>query len=301
MQIRQINWYQLLSAAARKWSADNCLRLGASLSYYTLFSIFPLILVILAVAQLVLRDVTSARDALLDALATVTGGFRDEFIAVLTAVEQSRATSGIVGAVALLLGASWVFGELLSAFNIIWGVEAPAGGGPGAWVRMTFFSFGLVFAGAFLLLVSMVVTAVLTAIGIWMSALPGGALLWTIMHLVIQLVVLTLLFAALLKYLPQTRVAWGDVWIGAVLTAVLWALLQLIIAAYITWSNYGSYGAVGAVLALVAWVYLSSQILFLGAELTAVFARSYGSRKGEPAPAPPAPPSDRAPLPGQGT
>jgi membrane protein len=286
-RLRHINWIALVRAAVAKWSSDNCLRLGASLSYYTLFSVFPLILVILAIAQLVLRDVTAARDLMLDALASVTGGFRDEFITVLEAVQTARATSGIVGAVALLLGASWVFGELVSAFNIIWGVETPAGGGPGAWLRMTFASFALVFAGAFLLVVAMVVSAVLAAVAAWLSALPGGTPLWSVAHLLIQLVVLALVFGLLLKYLPQTYVAWGDVWPGALFTAALWSLLQFIIAAYIVWSNYGSYGAVGAVLALVAWVYLSSQILFLGGELTVVYARRYGSRRGSDAAAAP--------------
>jgi membrane protein len=277
-KLRQIDWFQLLKAAVGKWSADNCLRLGASLSYYTLFSIFPLIVVILAVAQLVLSDVSAARDAVLDALASVTGGFRDEFVAVLTAVQRTRATSGVIGLAGLVLGASWVFGELVSAFDIIWGVETPTGGGPGAWVRMTFTSFALVLSGAFLLLVSMVVTAILTAVGAWLSALPGGAAVWSLGNLVLQLVVLTLIFAMLLKYVPSTGVRWGDVWVGAAITAALWSMLQFIIAAYIAWSNYGSYGAVGAILALVAWVYLSSQILFLGAELTVEYARRYGSR-----------------------
>jgi membrane protein len=234
-------------------------------------------LVILAIAQLLLTDSTAARDALLSALARVTGGFRDEFIATLQAAQQTNRASGLIGAAILLMGASWVFSELVSAFNIIWDVE-PAGGGARVWFRTTFLSFALVLASAFLLLVSMVVSAALTLAGDWLTATTGGGAAWTILHQGINLGVLTLLFAVLLRYLPQTAVAWGDVWPAALLTALLWSLLQSAIAFVIAWSNYASYGAIGAVLALVAWVYSSSQILFFGAEFSAVYAHRYGSR-----------------------
>jgi len=193
-------------------------------------------------------------------------------------VQQSRRTSGIIGVVTLLLGSSWVFGELVSAFNIIWGLQAPERGGPLQFLRATLFSFALVLAAAFLLLVSMIVSAVLTALGTILAALSGGALLWSVASAIINLLVLMLIFALLLKYLPQTEVAWSDVWLGAALTAVLWIVLQNAIAFYIALSSYRNYGAIGAILALVAWVYLSSQVLFLGGEFTAVYAQQYGSR-----------------------
>jgi membrane protein len=278
MRKRWIAFFGLIKQAALKWNADNCLRLGASLSYYTIFSLFPLILVVLGIAQLVLANSDTARAAIFDSLSQVTGGFRDEFVQTLDAVQQSRHSSGIIGAITLLLGASWVFGELVSAFNIIWGLQAPARGGPLQFLRATLFSFALMLSAAFLLLVSMIVNATLTALGVLLANLPGGALAWGIASLAINLVVLALLFALLLKYLPQTWVAWGDVWLGAVLTAALWTALQNVIALYITWSSYKSYGAIGAVLALVVWVYLSSQVLFLGGEFTAVYAQRYGSR-----------------------
>jgi membrane protein len=276
---RWIAFFVLLKRAAIKWNADNCLRLGASLSYYTIFSLFPLILVVLGIIQLLLRNSDTARAAILDSLARVTGGFRDEFLQTLEVVQQTRHTSGIIGAITLLFGASWVFGELVSAFNIIWGLQAPERGGPLQFLRATLFSFALVLAAAFLLLVSMIVSAVLTAVGAILAALSGGALLWSLASAIINLLVLTLIFALLLKYLPQTYVAWRDVWLGAALTAVLWSLLQNAIAFYIALSSYRNYGAIGAVLALVAWVYLSSQVLFLGGEFTAIYAQQYGSQK----------------------
>lgn len=279
MRARYAAFFALLKEAGHKWNADNCLRLGASLSYYTIFSLFPLILVILAMVQLLLRNSESARDVILDALARVTGGFRDEFLTTLQAAQQTRHITGVIGAVILLLGASWVFGELVSAFNIIWKLEAPARGGPLEFLRATVFSLALVLAGAFLLLASMIVSAALAALGAVLALLPGGALLWSVVSALINFGVLTLIFALLLKYLPQTSVAWGDVWLGAALTGVLWTFLQSAIAFYIALSSYKDYGAVGAILALVAWVYLSSQVLFYGGEFTYVFARRYGSRR----------------------
>jgi membrane protein len=236
----------------------------------------------------VLNNSEPARDAILAALTRVTGGFHDEFLNALVAAQRSRRATGVVGAVILFLGASWVFGELVSAFNIIWELEAPARGGPLEFLRATVFSFALVLAGAFLLLAAMVISAVLAAVGVLLGRLAGGTLLWGIVSSLLNLVVLGLIFALLLKYLPQTHVAWRDVWLAAGLTAVLWTLLQSAIAFYIALSNYKDYGAVGAILALVAWVYLSSQVLFFGGEFSYAFALSYGSRRSGGSPAKPA-------------
>lgn len=268
----------LLRETAWKWQADNCARLGASLSYYTILSLFPLILVALAIVRVLFFNSDEARELILNGLASVTGGFRDDFDAALSAATRTRAGSGIIGTLLLLLGASWVFGELVSAFNIIWGLEAPSSGGPLHFLRATFSSFALVLAVIFLLLVSLILNAILLALGQVVVTLPGGLGLWRVVHTVLTLVVLLLVFALLLKYLPQTRVAWRDVWLGAAFTAVAWSLLQIAIAQYIALSEYSQYGAVGAVLALVVWVYLSSQVLFFGGEFTAVYARRYGSR-----------------------
>jgi membrane protein len=274
---RVVVW-SLLKATARKWSRDNCLRLGASLSYYTLFSLFPLILVVLAITKLLLINSDAARDIILKGLSSVTGGFRDDFVQALDAAAKTRRASGIIGTATLILGSSWVFGELVSAFNIIWDVEPPSQGGPFEFLRSTFFSFALVLAVAFLLLVSMIVNAALTAISAFTATLPGGVIVRTGIQIGVTISLLTLIFALLFKYLPRTHVAWSDVWIGASLTAVIWSLLQYAISYYIALSSYKDYGAIGSILALVAWVYLSSQVLFVGGEFTAVFARQHGSR-----------------------
>jgi membrane protein len=124
----------------------------------------------------------------------------------------------------------------------------------------------------------LVINAILTLLGQFLAALPGGGLVWGGFQMLINLAVLTLIFAMLFKYLPQTKVEWGDVWLGALLTAILWAISQFAISYYIAWSSYREYGSIGSILALITWVYLSSQILFAGGEFTAVFARTYGSR-----------------------
>jgi membrane protein len=268
----------LLRETASKWGRDNCLRLGASLSYYTLLSLFPLILVVLFLLRFFFVNSDVARNAILDVLARVTGGFRQEFLVALEAVAQTRGSAGLLGVLFLLGGASLVFGELVSSFNIIWGVEAPWKGGPLEVLRLTFFSYALILVTAFLLLVSLIISALLTLLSQFLITLPGGTVVWQFVHVVTNLGVLTLIFALLFKYLPRTYVAWRDVWVGAVLTALLWALAQLAIAYYIAFSSYQDYGAVGAILALITWVYLSSLIVFAGAEFTVVFARHYGSR-----------------------
>jgi membrane protein len=135
-----------------------------------------------------------------------------------------------------------------------------------------------VLAVAFLLLVSMVVNAVLTAITAFTVRLPGGVVVATAVQIAITLCLLTLIFALLFRFVPRTHVAWRDVWIGAALTSITWSLLQFAISYYIAWSSYKNYGPIGSILALVAWVYLSSQVVFLGGEFTSVFARHYGSR-----------------------
>ena len=277
--------------AGLKWRADNCLRLGASLSYYTLFSLFPLILVVLALIQLMMRNSDAGREAILNALARVTGGFRNEFVQTLAAAAKARQITGVFGGAALLLGASWVFGELVSAFNIIWGLQAPERGAPWGFVRATIFSFALVLSASFLLLVSMLVSAALTIVGSFLAALPGGTLLWSIAHGIFSLLVLSMIFALLLKYLPQTDVAWRDVWLGAAVTATLWMICRSA-SPYIALSGYGDYGVVGGILALIVWVYLSSQVCFWAASSQTLCAVMAAAPPKMPARCSTAPPRD---------
>lgn len=278
MSLRRLRWWPLVHETATSWYAHTCLRLGTSLSYDALFSLFPLILVVLAIVRLLLVNSDAARDAMLGGLVTVTGGFRDDFVSALAVASDTHAATGVLGAITLLLGASWVLGELVSAFNIIWEVEAPTSGGPFALLRAPIFSVAQVLIVAAVLLTFLLVNTALTAFVTFTATLPGAAIVGSLVQVVLNLGVITLLFALVFRFVPRTQVAWHDVWLGAGLTALSWTVLRFAITYCIALSSYQDYGAIGAILALVAWVFLSSQVVFLGGEFTAVYARCYGSR-----------------------
>jgi membrane protein len=186
----------------------------------------------------------------------------------------------VIGLALALFGASGVFGELQGTLNAIWDVDSRPGRGIWGFVRDRFFSFTLVLGVAFLLLVSLVLSAALAAIGVYFShALPGGAAVWQGVNSLISFGVTALLFAMIYKAVPDVKIQWRDVWVGALATAALFTLGKLAIALYVGRSTVASpFGAAGSVVALVVWVYYSAQILFFGAELTQVYARHHGSR-----------------------
>jgi len=276
----------LLKETFGEWSRDKCLRLGASLAYYTLSSLIPLLLVIVAVVTFFLNFTGSGQDIqaqLVDRIATAVDNpeLAEQISGALIAKSSSDAAAkGTLGAVLgflfLLLAASGVFGELNAAFNIIWNVDdAAAGKGVWGFIRTKFLSFTLVLGVAFLLLVAQVLTVVLSALA---GRLPLG-ILWTILNVAVQIGLITLVFAVLYKFLPDTNVEWGDVWVGGLLAAVLWIVGQQLLALYFRLgSDFSSYGVIGGVLAFLVYVYYSSQILFLGGEFTQVYARRHGSR-----------------------
>jgi membrane protein len=193
-------------------------------------------------------------------------------------------SSGILGTVVglgiALFGASGVFGELQGTLNAIWDVDSKPGRGVWGFVHDRFFSFALVLGVAFLLLVSLVVSAGLAAVGAYFShTLPGGQDVWQVLNFVISLGVTTVLFALIYKVVPDVNIRWRDVWVGATATAVLFTLGKFLIGLYVGRSTVASpFGAAGSVVALVVWIYYSAQILFVGAELTQVYARQHGSK-----------------------
>ena len=285
----------LLKETASKFQKDEASQLGAALAYYAMFSIFPLLLLLVAVLGFVLRYWDEAIDVREQILATVSqnltpqlsGTLRD----VLIGVEQRAGGATIVGLVTLLIGASGVFQQLDWSFNKIWHVpEKPE---PSSMLesvivtlRTKLFSFSMVLAVGFLLLVSLVLTGISQALLDNFKSIPivGGAAGY-IGSLVIALLLTTLVFALLFKYLPDTKVRWSDVWLGALVTAIIWELGKWLLGLYIVrlGASYSAYGTVGAVLVLMAWIYFSSQILFLGAEFTEVYSRRHGSRAPKPA------------------
>jgi membrane protein len=278
----QRSWPLLLKQTVADWSEDKAPRLGAALAYYTVFSLAPLLVISVALAGLFV-DPDQAQ-AVMD---EQVRGFLGEGgqAAVQAMVEGARKPTGgviatVVGIVALLFGASGVFGQLQDALNTIWEVEPKPGRGVWGILRDRFLSFGMVLGIGFLLLVSLVLSSLITAAGnLARDLLPGPDALLHGINLAVSFGVVTLLFAAIFKLLPDVRIAWRDVWIGAAGTAVLFTIGKYLISLYLGYAAPEStYGAVGSLIAVLLWTYYSAQILLLGAEFTQAYARMYGSQ-----------------------
>ena len=274
--------FKLLKTTASDWSDDKAARLAAALSFYTLLSLAPLLVLVVSIAGLVF-GADAARGQITGQLQAVMGKEGGEAVRGILANAHS-VSSGvigtIVGVVILLVGAAGVFGELQSALNDIWEVEPKPGRGWKGMLRDRFFSLSMVFGVAFLLLVSLVFSAAVSALGgFFTGSLPGGEVLWHVIELGVSFVVTTVLFALIFKVVPDVKITWKDVWIGALATALLFTLGKFLIGLYLGHSTVASpFGAAGSVVALVIWVYYSTQILFFGAEFTQVYARTHGSR-----------------------
>jgi membrane protein len=278
MQLVQVG--SVLKATVVEWIDDNAARVAAALAFYTLLSMAPLVVLSISIAGFVLGE-DAARQQLVNEVGALVGPQAGEALnAVVASAHKSDSgvISSIIGVVVLLVGASGVFGELQYALNTIWGVKAKPNRGILAMAKERLFSFSLVVGVAFVLLVSLIVSAVLSGMGRFMEdALPGGAVVWQGVNIVVSLAVVTVLFAMIYKVVPDAEIRWRDVWVGALVTAVLFSAGKYLLGLYLgTSSVASSYGAAGSVVALVVWVYYSSQLVFLGAEFTQVFARTYG-------------------------
>jgi membrane protein len=272
--------WQVAKQTASDWVEDDASRLAASLAFYTLLSLAPLVIIAVSIAGLVLGT-DAARGRIAAELSSVVGANAAAGIQAVVASARSQ-TSGtlgaIIGVITLFIGASGVFGELQFALNSIWEVRARRGRGLLGEVRDRFFSFTMVLAVAFLLLVSLLLSAALSAVGhAFASALPGGELFWQAANFGFSLAMITGLFALIFKLVPDVLIRWSDVWEGAFVTALLFTIGKSLLGLYLGRASIGSsYGAAGSLVVLVVWVYYSAQILFLGAELTQVLARRRG-------------------------
>lgn len=274
--------WDLVKKTFSEWNEDKSPRLAAALAYYTLFSIAPLLVIAISLAGLVLqRDAVESQ-----VLGQVSGLMGESGREAVEGMIQgaSNISSGIVatalGVAALLLGATGFFGQLQDALNTIWEVQPKPGQGLWATVKQRFFSFSMVLGTAFLLLVSLVVSSVLATLSeYFQGVLPGADWIWSIVNFVVSFGVTTLIFALIFKVVPDVEIAWGDVWIGALVTALLFSIGRFALAEYLGRGSFSStYGAAASLVILLLWVYYSAQILFLGAEFTQVYARSFGSR-----------------------
>lgn len=273
--------WAIVKETARDWSEDDASSLAAALAYYALLSLAPLLVISIGVAGWFL-GADAAKGRVAGELGGIVGGQAAQGIqsVVASADTPTRGiVSTVVGAVTLLVGASGVFGQLQTSMNRIWEVKAKAGRGIWGEIKGRFFSFTMVLGVAFLLLVSLVLSSVLSAFGtVLADTLPGGAVLWQIINFVISLGVVTLVFALIFKVIPDAQVRWRDVWLGAAVTAVLFAIGKQLLGLYLGKAAVGSsYGAAGSIVALVVWVYYAAQILFVGAEFTQVQARRNGA------------------------
>lgn len=258
--------------------------MGAALAYYTLFSLAPLLLIVIAVAGLIFGQ-DAARGEIATQLSALMGAagakaVQDLLSSVAKPVEGSVATA--VGLLMVLVGSTTVFAELQDAFDRIWRVPArESGNGWLTLVRARLLSFGMILAIGFLLIVSLVMSAVLNAMGAWLQPLFGGwYALAAVVSAVGSFVLLTAMFALIYKVMPRARVDWNDVWTGAVFTATLFTFGKFLIGLYIGRSGaITGFGAAGSLVVVLLWVYYSAQIFLIGAEFTWVFANTYGSRK----------------------
>ncbi len=274
--------WTLLRDAAADWSEDKAPRLGAALAYYTALSLAPLLLVVIGIAGLVFGQ-EAARGQIVGQLQGLVGGDGARAIEDMLANAREPSSGFLATAIGigmLLLGASGVFGQLQDALNTIWEVAPRPGRGWWDVVKDRFLSLTMVLGTGFLLLVSLVATAVVSAAGEVLRGLtPGMEVMMHVAVTVISLALVTVLFAMIFKFLPDATVAWRDVWFGAAATAVLFLVGKTAIGLYLGHASIGSsYGAAGSFVVLLVWVYYSAQILLFGAELTQVYARHTGSR-----------------------
>jgi membrane protein len=263
------------------WINNRAPRTGAALAFYTLFSLAPLLIISIAIAGAVFGE-EAARGQIVSQIRGLIG--EEGAQAVQSMIEDARRPGSglialVVGLAALLVGATSVFVELKDALDQIWEVPAEKTWGWLYFLRTRLLSFGLILAIGFLLVVSLVVSAAVSAVGSYWGYVAAGALLEAV-NFILSFVLVMALFASTYKVLPGVRIAWMDVWVGAATTALLFTIGKTLIGLYLGNSAIASsYGAAGSLILVLVWVYYSAQIFLLGAEFTKFYAYRYGSRR----------------------
>ena len=275
-------WWGIVVDAAYGWMNDDAMSMAASIAFYTIFSLAPLAILVIALAGLVFGD-EAARGALIEQLTALVGRDAGQTVQDLIARAGARETgivASVIGIGTILVGATTVFVELQAGLNRIWRVAAPQESTITWLVRVRLKALALIGAIGFLLIVSLVVSAALAAAGRWASAfLPAmPSLLWLV-DMVTSWTVLTGLFALIYRILPDTYIRWTDVWLGAAANAFLFAVGKFLIGFYIATSGVVTvYGAAGSFVLILLWVYYSAVIFLFGAELTRAYSERSGSR-----------------------
>ena len=271
---------ELLKQTASEWAAQDGPRLGAALAFYTIFAIAPLFVIVLAIAAFWFGDEAASRELFSEVSGLVGSEGGKAIEALVSAARQTKTGvwATVIAVVTLFVGATGVFVQLQDALNSMWGVRRAPGRGLRNFIKDRLLSFTLVVGIGFLLLVSLVLSAVLAALGKFMAGvLPAQEVIWQGINFLVSFGVITLLFAMIFKVLPDVKIAWRDVWIGALITAFLFSLGKLLIGLYLGRSGVTSaYGAAGSLVVVLLWVYYSAQILFFGAKFTQVYASRHG-------------------------
>ena len=272
----------LLREVYDEWRKDNALGLGAALAYYTIFSMAPLLVLVIAIAGLVFGR-AAAQGEIVAQITSLVGPAPAQMIQDMIARAsgpKAGALATLVSLAAMALGASGVFGQLQQAFNQIWDAPPPRGGFR-AQLRRRAATFGMILGVGFLLVVSLVVSAALAAVHELIARhLPIASRILPALNFFVSLAVVTALFAMIYKVLPDVEMSWRDVWLGAVVTALLFTIGKTLLALYLGRAGVASvYGAAGSFVLVLLWIYYSAQILFIGAEFTEVYSRRYGSRR----------------------
>jgi len=274
-------FYKLLMEIVSIWLAGNASSMGAAVAYYTIFAIAPLFVFVLAIAGFFFGH-EAARRELFGQIAGLVGPSGGEAIqATVAAADQPKASvvATAMALITLFIGAGSVFIQLQYSINAIWNVRPKPGGGIRSFIKNRLLSFATLLGIGFLLLVSLVISAALSAAGKFMSGvIPAEEVLWHILDFIVSLGLVTLLFAMMYKILPDVMIAWRDVWIGAFCTALLFAAGKFLLGFYLGRGTFASaYGAAGSLVVVLIWVYYSVQILLFGAAITRVWANRYGS------------------------
>jgi len=269
-------WAKIFLSAAKSWNADNVFKHAAAVSFYTLFSLAPITIIAITVAGMFFGKESAAKE-LGKQITALVGPASAEMVQAVAKASETAGTSvmsTVIGVALLLFGATTVFGQLQESLNAIWSVRTkPSKSGWALLVIQRLVSFAMVLTIAFLLLVSLVITTALTTVvGHMGHAIGGSPVLLKVADIGISLVIITVLFALLFKVLPDVRIRWRDVWMGAAITAVLFTVGRYVIALYLGHSTVASiYGAAGSLVALLIWVYYSCAILFFGVEFTRAY------------------------------
>jgi membrane protein len=292
------NLPNLLKLTYQGWKEDRASRLAAALAYYTIFSLAPMLVIVIAVAGLIWQR-EAVQLSVMNQVQGLVGAQGAEFVSGLLTSASNPAegiAATIIGIITLLFGALGVFNELHNALNTIWEVKEEKTEGFWNSVKKVivdrFLSFTMILGIGFMLLVSLVISAGISATEeLLASVLPFHELILQLINLVISIGVITVFFALIFKYLPDADIAWRDVWVGAFFTAVFFSLGKTLIGLYLGSSAIASsYGAAGSLVLLLVWIYYSAQILFFGAEFTQVYANQFGSKivpEGQAATTPP--------------